>query len=287
VNVLAYSGRLKNIDNVHYLLDLSSEVYDITESAETVTIDLSELTMISSLGCIGLLSALDTLERFFYLDVTIPKELNVISYMERMDFFKYCPSEVRNSFEKKIDMHYYYNRNRKDTTNKLLEIQKLNSADEVDKICIAIRNILGNGSYEGIRISDIIRIVTELASNAVEHGEWNAYASIQYYPTRGTVEITIGDNGIGIYRSLHEYLPNQRKHEVIRQAVMTRASRYIDGDRGRGLMDVKRTTFNNSYNAAFYLRTHDSTYQIYPENLELMYSGKYFWGTFFHIELRI
>ncbi|AYB38500.1 ATP-binding protein [Brevibacillus laterosporus] len=287
VNVLAYRGRMKMIEDLHYFIDLCSEASIITESSGKLIVDLSGLTMISSLGCIGLLSALDTLDRDFYLDISIPVETNVIGYMERMDFFKYCPKDVRDCFERKIDMEYYYKRQRKDTTNKLLEIQKLNSADEVEKICKSTRNILGNGLREGIRVSDVIRIVSELSSNAVEHGEWNAYASIQYYPTKGTVEIAIGDNGIGIYKSLFKYVRKREKHEVIRRAIMTRASRYIDDDRGRGLMDVKRTTFNNSYNASIYLRTHDSSYQIHPEKLELMLEGNFFWGTFFHIVLRV
>lgn len=285
LNTLVLRDRLDTIEDLHYLLNLCSAAFDACMPADDLLIDLSDLTMISALGCIGLLSVLDSLDRFYFLHTRVPKYSNVIGYMERMDFFKFCPEDVKNSFENQTNMNYYYNRKRKDTTNKLMEIQKLISAEEVEKVCKSIRKILANGLSEGIRVSDVIRIVSELSSNAVEHGEWNAYASIQYYPTKGTVEIAIGDNGIGIYGSLFEYVKHQSKHEVIREAVMTRASRYLDDDRGRGLMDVRKRTFSSSYNAIIHLRTNDSMYEVHPEDLEIKYEGKYFWGTFFHIAL--
>ncbi|MCM3144391.1 ATP-binding protein [Brevibacillus sp. MER 51] len=284
---LVFEGRLDTVSDIHDLLGLCKTAFDILESAGDLTIDLSKLTMISTVGSLALLSALDTLDRFFYLDISIPENTGVIGYLERIDFFKYCPPDVKTSFESQINMDRFYNRRRNDTTKTLLEIQKMYSNDDVVRLCKSIRGILSNNNVGGNKISDVVRIASELSSNAIEHGNWNAYSSIQYYPTKGTIEIAIGDNGVGIYNTLSEHVISHDKHDVIHQAVMTRATSLPLEDRGKGLMDVRKTTFSRSYFADIYIRTHDSIYQIFPEGLKLLHEGNYFWGTFIHIVLHV
>ncbi|GEC92456.1 hypothetical protein [Brevibacillus brevis] len=281
MNQIRCGRNLTSIEDIHDWLNKCSSLSDNNDPGDTVNIDLSKLGRISPAGCIALLTSLKSLDRYFFLNVTIPERDGVIGYMERMDFFKHCPDDVKIDFELQLDMETIYNRQRHNTKNKLLEIHKATKYSEVGELCRSIKRIIGNSLVHG-RVSDLTSIASELANNAIEHGKSYCLSCIQYYPSKRTVEIAIGDEGIGIFNSISKVVIGG-KHHVIKRAILTRDSRHKDQERGKGLLDVKARAFDWSEEAEIYLRTHDSAYRLHQTQLQLLSEGSYFRGTFYYL----
>jgi anti-sigma regulatory factor (Ser/Thr protein kinase) len=283
-----YKIRLgRRLDSIHDIHDFLNEIqYGYSSAKKGLLIDFTYLQHISPLGITCLLSALEFLDDKYPLDVKV-RDHSVVGYMERMDFFAYCPEDVKLGFEAQIDMDYYYGRNRRDTKANLLEVRKAGIEDEIDEINTSIKKILRSKNLLPNRISDIQSFITELGNNVIDHSGANCFVSVQYYKSNETVQISIADAGIGIFESVKDYADTLDSHDAIKQAIFTKLSSKMDEDRGKGLIEVKARAFYWSRNAQLYLRTHNSKYQITEEKLMLLAEGKQSFGTFYHIIINV
>lgn len=290
--MLRANESLKTMNDIHNWLNLCRKTYDLNRAKSRVDVDLSNLKYVSPIGCTTLLSTLKFLDRYFDLDTIAPKvpdltEKNVISYIERMNFFKLCPSVVCSSFEEQINMKSLYNRNRKNTENTLNEITLCNDYQDVENFDSSLKQILKNTGISPNRISNISRIVTELGLNSVEHGNHDGKVSciycVQTYENANKMEIAISDSGVGIVNTL-KYSPEKftSTHDVVRKAILTNASRHSDQERGKGLPDVQKVAFKLD-DVEFYLRTHDSMYEVTNKKVKLINKGTYFCGTYYYL----
>ncbi|MGG3275018.1 ATP-binding protein [Paenibacillus macerans] len=251
---------------------------------------------VSPIGITVLLSSLNYLDHMFFLNTDSPalevtEKMNVLGYMERMNFFQLCPSDVKESFELTNDMEVYYHRNRNKKDEELDELRVSRSDADIVNLDRSVKKIMKAKGLHKNRITDIAGIVTELGQNAVEHTGTDCYSCVQYYKKSSTrperVEIAICDTGRGIVKSLKKHISYKDRHDIVKQAIFTRATSKPEEDRGKGLMDVKQTTFDWSSNAEFYLRTHDSVYRIHKNKLELLDVGNYFYGTYYYIIINV
>ncbi|WP_180228543.1 ATP-binding protein [Bacillus wiedmannii] len=248
--------------------------------------DFTLLQHISPLGITSLLSTLEFLDEKYFLDVRV-NDHGVIGYMERMDFFKYCPEDVKSGFDERIDMDYYYSRNRWDKKKNLLEVRQASIEEEIDEINTSVKEILRSKKLQPNRISDIQSFITELGNNVIDHADANCFVSVQYYKSNETVQISIADSGIGIFESIKDYIDDSESHKVIERAIFTKASSKVDEERGKGLIEVRARAFQWSRDAQLYLRTNDSKYQITEKKLKLLEEGNKSFGTFYHIVINV
>lgn len=89
------AGELRDINQIHEWLNSCALSYHQMKMRDTITVDLSLLNFVTPLGCTALLSSLCFLDKYFYLDTLVPRiqrieDTNVVSYMERMNFFSYA-----------------------------------------------------------------------------------------------------------------------------------------------------------------------------------------------------
>lgn len=288
--MLKATRELGNIHQIHVWLNLCAQSYHQTGVRDRIPVDLSRLNYVSPLGCTALLSSLRFLDKYFYLDAKVPhvpriEDTNVVSYMERMNFFKYCPDDVRSTFENEMDMEFLYGRTRRNKEDSLNEITMCSSDTDVEKFDSSLKRILKTKGLAPNQVSNISRIVTELGLNSVEHGkhdeEVSCYYCVQSY-RNGKMEIAICDSGIGIVESLEPHIDSHDDDDVVRQAIFTTASSHRHQNRGKGLPDVKNVALMLN-NTEFYLRTHKKAYQVYSDRVESIQSGNYFNGTYYYI----
>jgi hypothetical protein len=280
---------LRSIEDVHEWINRCATVYQTLDHNERLIVDLSKLEWVSPIGNAALVSTLHKLNDRYELVTIIPdneRDEKVIGYLERMDFFKVCPQEVKNDFANCCDMDMFYNRHRNDQTNGLFELRNTKKYSEVGPLQKSVREIM-KGKLDPNRVSDIASIVGELAGNSIEHGKTACFPCVQYYRNQKQVEIAICDYGKGIVRSLKNFVTHSSHHEVVEKAITTEATSIQDEDRGRGLVEVKQRTFDWSRIAKFYVRTHDSAYRVYPNKIKLIDQGKYFFGTHYYIVIDI
>lgn len=282
---LTSPSNLRSIEDVHEWLNRCATLYRNTEHNERIKIDLSNLRWVSPVGNAALAATLHKLNSRYDIIISIPDNDsadNVMGYMERMNFFEICPKEVKTAFEINCDMEKYYKRHRNDQTNALFELQRVENYSEVGPLQKAIRDIM-KGKLSPNRVSDIASIIGELANNSIEHGGTPCFPCVQYYSHKKKVEIAICDFGKGIVKTLKDLVPHNSSHEVVSKAILTKASGVEDEDRGRGLMEVKQRTFDWSRISEFYVRTHNSAYQVFPDKVKTIDTGKYYFGTYYYI----
>lgn len=294
--MLQSTVRMESIYEIHVWLNRCAEIYKELDTGENLNIELGKLKWVSPAGITVLLSTLNYLDKYYYLktespSVEITDRLNILGYLERMNFLKLCPTDVKDSFDESNDMDIYYHRNRNKKDNELDELRVSKSDDDIVDLDKSVKKIMRAKGLNRNRITDIAGIVTELGQNAVEHAETDSYSCVQYYkksPTRPErVEIAICDSGQGIVSSLKEHISYKDRHDIVKQAIFTRATSKPEQDRGKGLLDVKQTTFDWSSDAEFYVRTHDSVYRIHKNKLELLDVGNYFHGTYYYIVINV
>lgn len=282
-------SKLKSIEDIHVWLNNCAALGAKMQNNQKLKVDLRRLKWISPAGISTLAATLHKLTLHYDVRTLIPENEHsdrVIGYMERMDFFKICPPEVRVAFENSCDMTKYYKRHRNDQTNGLSELKQVKDYNEVGPLQKSIRDIM-RGKISPNRVSDIASIIGELANNSIEHGESPCFPCVQYYPQQKKVEIAICDYGKGIIESLKGFVSFTSIHEVVEKAIFTEASGVENEDRGRGLMEVQQRTFDWSRISKFYVRTHDSAYQVFPNRVQKIETGNYYFGTYFYIVIEM
>ncbi|WP_282020873.1 hypothetical protein [Planomicrobium okeanokoites] len=256
---------------------------------EKILINMSKLRWVSPVGIGALAATLQTLCTQYKIEVLIPDHKSadkVIGYMERMDFFKICPQEVKRAFDRSCDMSIYYDRKRTNQQYTLFELRKVSSYSDVGPLQNSVRDIM-RGKIPRNRVSDIASIVGELANNSIEHGGTPCFPCIQYYPSQKKLEIAICDYGIGIVNSLKDVVKSKSSHDLVEKAIFTNASGVVNEDRGRGLIEVQERTFGWSSISEFYVRTHDTAYQVSPKKIKELVTNKYYMGTYYYIVINM
>ncbi|MEK5440105.1 MULTISPECIES: ATP-binding protein [Paenibacillus] len=295
--MLQTTSSLNSILDIHDWLNQCADIKNEIEIYDNFSVDLSNLKWVSPVGITVLLSTFNYLDKAYYLKTVSPEydegtdRFDILGYLERMNFLKLCPSDVKVSFEEDNNMEVYYHRNRKKKDEELDELRVSKSDGDIIDLDKSVKKIMRAKGLHKNRITDIAGIVTELGQNAVEHTGTDCFSCVQYYPAKGKykerVEIAICDTGRGIVKSLRKHISSKGNDDIVEQAIFTRATSKPEEDRGKGLMDVKQTTFDWSSDAEFYVRTHDSAYRIHEDGLELLDVGKYFYGTYFYIVINV
>jgi len=295
--LLQTTSSLRSILDIHDWLNQCANIKNELDNYENLFIDLENLKWVSPIGITVLLSTLNYLDDTYYLKTESPEydarmdRFDILGYMERMNFLKLCPSDVKDSFEESNNMQVYYHRNRNKKDEELDELRVSKSDGDIIDLDKSVKKIMRAKGLHRNRVTDIAGIVTELGQNAVEHTGTDCYSCVQYYKKTSTrperVEIAICDTGRGIVKSLRKHVRHKDNDDIVEQAIFTRATSKPEQDRGKGLIDVRQTTFDWSSDAEFYVRTHDSAYRIHQDGLELLDVGKYFYGTYYYIVINV
>jgi anti-sigma regulatory factor (Ser/Thr protein kinase) len=295
--LLQTTSSLRSILDIHEWLNQCANIKNEIDKYDNLSVDLANLKWVSPVGISVLLSTLNYLDKTYYLKTASPEydastdRLDILGYMERMNFLKLCPSDVKDSFEEDHNMEVYYHRNRNQKDEELDELRVSKSDGDIIDLDRSVKKIMRAKGLHKNRVTDIAGIVTELGQNAVEHTGTDCYSCVQYYKKTSTrparVEIAICDTGRGIVKSLRKHIRHKDNDDIVKKAIFTRATSKPEQDRGKGLIDVRQTTFDWSSDAEFYVRTHDSAYRIHEDGLELLDVGNYFYGTYFYIVINV
>ncbi|WP_342550001.1 ATP-binding protein [Paenibacillus sp. FSL P2-0089] len=250
--------RMESIYDIHEWLNRCAEIKKELDTAVNLYVELGKLKWVSPAGITVLLSTLNYMDNYYYLKTGAPSyemtdRFDILGYLERMNFLKLCPTDVKDSFEETNNMEAYYHRNRHKKDDELDELRLSKSDDDIVDLDRSVKKIMRAKGLHRNRVTDIAGIVTELGQNAVEHAATDSYSCVQYYKKSRTrperVEIAICDTGPGIVKSLKNHINYKNNHDIVKQAIFTRATSKPEQDRGKGLMDVKQTTFINKLNA--------------------------------------
>ncbi|EEM68396.1 MULTISPECIES: ATP-binding protein [Bacillus cereus group] len=284
-----YIGELKSIYDINKLFFPYSTLHE--SKNKDMVMNLSGLTFVAPIGAIALLLLIDNMNKNHYFKVKPPfLKDKVISYMDRIDFFKHCDSTIIRQFKEQYDLDKLANRHRNDTRKVLLEISPITCEDDVYNIFESSLNILRSNGMQSRNANKIANIVSELATNIIDHSEGIGYGAIQYYPMHNKVLIAIADNGIGIINSLKNYVEDMRNlsdTQVIESAFVRGVSskNTVIDERGLGLNDVREKAFLDTKGASFILRTHSGIYEINDRITKGYHTGFYFPGTYIQLEI--
>ncbi|MEW9576409.1 ATP-binding protein [Bacillus toyonensis] len=283
-----YVGQLKSVYDVSRLLSSYSTVVLNESRKKKVEMDLSQVTFVSPIGAVSLLLLMNKMVKISKLKVHPPiSKEDIVSYMERIDFFKHCNSIIVNQFEEEYDLNALANRHRNNRSKVLLEITPINGENDVHNIFDSSLHILKSHGMKSRNANKIANIISELVTNIVDHSEGMGYGAIQYYPAHNKVLIAIADNGIGIVNSLRKHIPKMKKLsdlEVIEKAFLQGVSSK-KMKRGLGLTDVREKAYLDTKGASFLMRTHKSIYQITDGGIIEHSEGFYFPGSYIQIEI--
>lgn len=288
MTIYKHIGELKYLEQIDEFVKLFCNLFEKGNlENKKIIIDLSELTFVSPIGAISLLLLFEKLAGICEFDIMPPtNNLKLISYLERINFFKLCSVEVKKDFELSYDIDALSFRTRHDTRKVMLELTKVQCDDDIDTLYDSIIYILKSHNIESTEVNKIANILSELGTNILDHSLGTGYAAIQYYPYFKKVVIGIGDNGIGIINSFDETIEEAKSSAIdIITHAFTGGKTSKKSSRGWGLTDAREYSFTGSQNANFYLRTHDSVYQVYKEHIELIKNSVFFPGSYFLIEI--
>src|SRR5829696_2438911 len=176
---------------------------------------------------------------------------NVPAYLERMNFFRIFGHRI----ETNVDVESLEER-RRGNPGTLQELVNFHSEEEIPGIINRISEILENKEYRLRERAAICATLSEICSNAVEHGHspFGAYAAVQAYQhivsgprSRGErqgeeVLVAIADGGVGVRETLSRN-PNYAKftetdNDALRHALKMGVSGTGEVGRGGGLAVV-------------------------------------------------
>jgi len=174
---------------------------------EMVVLDLSSVEFVEPAGLCGLAALLEFLvPRSNLVGVRLAGH-DVPAYLERMDFFRIFGHRI----ETNVDLAALEER-RRGNPGTLQELVSFHSEEEIPGIINRISEILENKDYRLRERAAICATLSEICSNAVEHGHspFGAYAAVQAYQHivsggRGRGEeviVAIADGGVGVRETL-------------------------------------------------------------------------------------
>lgn len=276
-------NRLSSVDAIHDFLNKLIIVTNKIEPGEPIIIDLSGLRFITPIGFTSILSILYYLEGKYDVKIKVPVDDRPVKYMERMNFFKVCSQSIKSQFEEQMIMSTIYNRSRSNLKTELMETKKAFKNDDIEDINGSVKMILRKRGLRGPQLSNIQTFITELGNNVIDHTDSPCFISIKNNAEENEMEIAVADCGIGIYESLKTTLIGKSPDEVVRDAIMTKATRLGKDGRGNGLMDVKRKAFHPSNEVTLNLCTNNTVYKISKNGVTPTSKGSIYFGTFFQV----
>jgi len=253
------------------LTQLSDETFEqfLAQVAVHNTINLKDITFIDPFGMVGVLEA----GRYFksiHTDrkLLLPKSENVLKYLERMDFFKYCGRYFAGDSASK-DIHDKYFR--KSYSDVLLEITPIEKSDDIHLIVSKVKkrahSILEKHlHYDENAINGFIVALSEVCQNIIEHSEHTGFVGIQKYHfhkhNKNVVKIAVMDLGIGFSGSLSDRVSLADDLDAIEKALLQGVSRHMDEGRGHGLAAVRK--FVQNWNGKISIRSGTAKLSIIP-----------------------
>lgn len=285
VNILV-NTELNRLIDVHNLLNQLKDSYSKSKNSEFV-LDLSRLSFVSPIGAIALLQLFEEFSENANCEIIVPKYSgNLVTYIERMNFFEHCPEDIFQKFDERYNLNKICQRSRNDQRKVLLEITKIVDYDDIDILYDSVVYLLRSHEMKGEQITRIANIFTELGTNIIDHSGNTGYAAIQYYPSFGKIMIGIADNGSGIVKGIREAEDGLGSDlEVIEKAFSGGYTSSVDTDRGWGLTDARDYSHEGAKRTTFELRTHKGLYNVGKSEIELISEDRYYPGTYFLIEI--
>jgi len=218
---------------------------------EMVVLDLRPVEFVEPAGLCGLAALLEFLTpRASIVGVRLAGH-NVPAYLERMNFFRIFGHRI----ETNVDVESLEER-RRGNPGTLQELVNFHSEEEIPGIINRISEILENKEYRLRERAAICATLSEICSNAVEHGHspFGAYAAVQAYQhivsglrSRGErrgeeVLVAIADGGVGVRETLSRN-PDYAKftetdNDALRHALKMGVSGTGEVGRGGGLAVV-------------------------------------------------
>lgn len=215
-----------------------------THDGGTSVVDLRSVEFVEPAGLCGLAALLEYLTaRSGEVELALSGG-NVAAYLERMDFFRLFGERVKTSAD--VDSLEERERHNPGT---LQELINFHTEEEIPPIIGRISDILENKGYLLRERVAVCSTLSEVCSNAAEHGasSFGAYAAVQAYNhivsgsrRRGEeIIISIADGGAGIRQTLSRnpaYADHtETDNDAIRHALEMGVSATGEIGRGGGL----------------------------------------------------
>ncbi len=253
------------------LTRLSDETFEqlLAQVGAYDTIDLTDITFIDPFGMVGILE----IGRYFKSlntdrKLLLPKSENVLKYLERMDFFKYCGLYFTGQSENTKNIDKYF---RKSYSDVLLEITPIEKSNDIHYIVSKVKKrahtiLKKHLHYDEDAINGFIVALSEVCQNIIEHSKHTGFVGIQKYHfqkhNKNVVKIAVMDLGIGFSGSLSERLSFTDDLEAIEMALLQGVSRHMDEGRGHGLAAVRN--FVQNWNGKISIRSGTAKLSIIP-----------------------
>jgi hypothetical protein len=237
---------------------------------ERSAIDLKEITFIDPYGMVGLLEIGEFFSsRGAQKTLLLPISEEVISYLERMDFFQFAeknfilnPSNPREGEKGPRNVH----------SDVLLEITPIEKTDDIHFIVGKVKErahaiLAAHLHYDESAINGFIVSLSEVCQNIIEHSEYKGLVGIQKYHfqnlNKNVVKIAVMDIGRGFRESLSERFSLKNDLDAIEKGLLHGASRFADKGRGHGLSAVRR--FVKQWNGKLSIRSGNAKLSIIPQ----------------------
>ena len=187
---------------------------------EEVVLDFSELRRVTPAGLVALVATVYHWQKKHHA-VTFGglKTCQILGYLQRMDFFRICGVDLRETFQ------------RHEAKGHFVPVRYIDH--EVDKMGTALAECLAPGGenfdHPMCHLYDLsFYVLTETANNARQHSFGQGYVSAQVNRTEGLVRIALADNGCGILKSFQDagfkWSAGMSDAEAIRKALEPRIS---------------------------------------------------------------
>lgn len=235
------------------------------ESTERVLIDARYLRFTDPYGMLSLLSIGEFVKRSGESAILqLPDEGEVVSYMDRMDFFQHA--------NRLFEIHGGGKRRRGEESTVspvLLEITAVNSHQDVHEVVDrvnqrAIEILMSQLKYPRAQAAQFSVVLSEVCQNIIEHAEAGGFVATQSYTFKKrlggkrAVVIAVMDLGIGFKASLTSahatrFADRWNDATALESAFMHGMSRFHDPGRGQGLQQIRRNV--NRWGGRFSIRS--------------------------------
>lgn len=279
IEVPAKLEKVEEIDELNF--NLYQEIYS---SNQEVVIDLSQTSFTYPFGMVSLLVGLENLSKHKNIKIDFNKTPNVfLSYIERMNFFEYLPSEIVNDY----DLSYLKQRKRNNLSEVLLEITKIEKKQDVYKLTDCLYQIFHNKVSTRVT-TNIISIVTELANNILDHSESTGYVAVQYYKSN-IIRMAIIDDGVGIVNKFKSKVQHINEPlRILKKAFKIRNSTRENMLGGRGLRHMRESSYDEMFSSTtIHLKTGENIYSIEKDNIILLKETTEYRGTYYDFTIKI
>jgi hypothetical protein len=216
----------------------------------SVFIDLSEIKFIKPLGVIGVLLLVESILKMKpepHIRIKSPKDSEVLDYLLKINFI-----EALKTFGSwKIPDGLKANGQR---IKPVIPITRFENSWQIEEIANKMQQTFHT---EFMGLSTLLQpchvVFSELANNAVEHAQSNGgfILAQQYdYKSGSIIEISVGDCGIGIPKSLEQSEKSRGKYATDREAILLVLqggfSSTNDPHRGYGLSNLVEGELNKA-----------------------------------------